>query len=60
VIAFEVKLAETVRDESARHLNWLDAQLEDDLIDKVVITTGREAYRTRDGIAVIPAGLLGP
>jgi predicted AAA+ superfamily ATPase len=60
VIAFEVELAETIREDSAKHLNWLDAQLGGDLIDKVVITTGREAYRTRDGIAVVPAGLLGP
>jgi predicted AAA+ superfamily ATPase len=60
VIAFEVKLAETIRADCAKHLNWLDAQLGGDLIDKVVITTGREAYRTKDGIAVVPAGLLGP
>ena len=60
VVAFEVKLSETVRDDGAQHLNWLEAQLGDDLLDKVIITTGREAYRRKDGIAVIPAGLLGP
>jgi predicted AAA+ superfamily ATPase len=60
VVAVEVKLSETVRDDAVAHLNWLDAQLGDDLLDKVIITTGREAYRRKDGIAVIPAGLLGP
>lgn len=60
VIAFEIKLSETVRDESVQHLNWLDQQLGDDLLDKVIVTTGKEAYRRKDGIAVVPAGLLGP
>ena len=31
-----------------------------DLLDAAVITTGPYAYRRRDGIAVIPAALLGP
>lgn len=60
VVAFEVKLSETVRQDAVEHLNWLDLQLGGDLLDKVVITTGREAYRRKDGIAVVPAGLLGP
>lgn len=60
VVAVEVKLSETVREDAVGHLNWLDAQLGDDLLDKVIITIGREAYRRKDGIAVIPAGLLGP
>jgi hypothetical protein len=29
-------------------------------VDGAVITTGGEAYRRKDGIAVIPAALLGP
>ena len=60
IVAFEVKLSETVADDAVAHLNWLEAQLGDELLDKVVITTGREAYRRKDGVAVIPAGLLGP
>ncbi len=32
----------------------------DDLLDAVVVTTGTEAYRRKDGIAVVPAALLGP
>jgi hypothetical protein len=32
----------------------------DDLLDAVVVTTGTTAYRRSDGIAVVPAGLLGP
>jgi hypothetical protein len=41
-------------------LIWLRGQLGDDFRDAVVITTGRHAYRRPDGIAVVPAALLGP
>lgn len=60
VIAIEVKLGATVDDADVRHLRWLAGVLGDDLLDMVVVTTGPEAYRRRDGIAVIPAALLGP
>lgn len=60
VLAIEVKLAQAVDDSDVRHLRWLSAQLGEDLLDAVVITTGPEAYRRRDGVAVIPAALLGP
>jgi len=59
VVAIEVKLASTVADEHVRHLLWLRERLGDSLLDAVVVTTGAEAYRRRDGIAVIPAALLG-
>jgi predicted AAA+ superfamily ATPase len=60
VLAIEVKLGEQVTDADVRHLRWLAAQIRDDLLDMVVVTTGRAAYRRRDGVAVIPAALLGP
>jgi len=60
VLAIEIKLAATVTDPDVRHLRWLASQLGPDLVDAAVITTGREAYRRQDGIAVIPAALLGP
>ena len=41
------------------HLRWLRAQLGADLLDAVVISTGQHAYRRPDGIAVVPAALLG-
>lgn len=59
-VALEVKLARTVDDRDTRHLRWLRAQLGDDLVDAVVITTGDSAYRRADGIAVVPLALLGP
>jgi hypothetical protein len=34
-------------------------QLSDDTVGLLVITTGSNAYRRRDGIAVIPLALLG-
>jgi hypothetical protein len=43
-----------------RHLNWLAAEIGADLLDRVIITSGRNAYRRNDGVAVVPAALLGP
>jgi len=60
VIALEVKLGAVPSDHDVRHLHWLAREIRDDLLDSVVITTGEEAYRRPDGIAVVPAALLGP
>jgi predicted AAA+ superfamily ATPase len=60
VLAVEVKLGRTVNDNDVRHLAWLRDQLGDDLLDAVVVTTGETAYRRPDGVAVVPAALLGP
>ena len=60
VLAIEVKLSATVEDDHLNHLKWLGERIGDDLLDVVVINTGPYAYRRRDGIAVIPAALLGP
>jgi predicted AAA+ superfamily ATPase len=60
VVAIEVKLSRTVDDRDVRHLHWLRDRLGDDLLDAVVVTTGPEAYRRPDGVAVVPAALLGP
>ncbi|MDN5599961.1 MAG: ATP-binding protein [Brachybacterium sp.] len=59
VIAFEVKLARSVDDHDVRHLHWLGEKIGDRLKNKVIITTGSEAYRRTDGVAVIPLALLG-
>jgi hypothetical protein len=60
VIAIEVKLAATPAERDGRHLDWLDREIGDELLDKVIVTTGGSAYRRQDGIAVVPAALLGP
>jgi hypothetical protein len=60
IIAIEVKLSRTVDEDDVRHLLWLREKIGADLLDAVVINTGPEAYRRKDGIAVIPAVLLGP
>lgn len=60
VLALETKLAKTVTDEDVKHLVWLGDRLGPDLLDAVVVTTGEHAYRRRDGVAVVPAALLGP
>lgn len=59
VVAIEFKLARTIGSDDVRHLHWLADQLGDSLLDAVVVTTGAEAYRRTDGIAVVPAALLG-
>ncbi|MFT3798476.1 ATP-binding protein [Microbacterium sp.] len=59
-IAIEVKLSDTVHDTDVRHLAWLQRELGDRLIDRIVVNTGPYAYRRPDGIAVVPLALLGP
>ena len=60
VVAIEVKLARDADDPDTADMKWLRDTIGEDLLDAVVITTGREAYRRRDGIGVVPAALLGP
>lgn len=60
VVGIEVKLARTIDDNDVRHLNWLDQRLGDQLLDKVILTTGPSAYRRNDGVAVVPLALFGP
>lgn len=60
VLAVEVKLAGVVTDADVKHLRWLQQELGESLVDAVVVTAGPNAYRRRDGIAVVPAALLGP
>jgi len=60
VLAIEVKLTAVPRDDDFRHLEWLQKAIGKDLLDALVITTGRAAYRRADGIGVVPLALLGP
>lgn len=60
IVALEVKLGGSVDDADTKHLKWLGDKLGPDLLDAAVVTTGKAAYRRPDGIAVIPAALLGP
>jgi predicted AAA+ superfamily ATPase len=60
VVAIEVKLGATVDDRDVRHLNWLKQQFGDTVVDRLIVTTGPQAYRRPDGVAVVPLALLGP
>lgn len=60
VVAIEVKLTGAPDAHDVRHLLWLREKMGDELLDCAVITSGKEAYRRQDGIAVIPLALLGP
>ena len=60
VLAVEVKLTRSPGDADVKNLLWLREQIGDDLLDAVVVTAGPYAYRRPDGVAVVPAALLGP
>lgn len=60
VVAVEVKLSRVIEESDVKNLHWLSEQIGEDLIDAIVIHTGPRAYRRKDGIAVVPAALLGP
>jgi predicted AAA+ superfamily ATPase len=60
VLAIEVKLTQSVDRDDVKHLNWLNRVAGDDVVDRIVITTGTEAYRRPDGVGVVPLALLGP
>jgi len=59
VLAIEAKFGSVVNPGDIKHLDWLGQQIGDQLVDKVIINTGRTAYRTSSGVAVIPLALLG-
>ena len=59
VIACEVKFAPTADASDGKHLKWFMEKTGADCIDAMIITTGSIAYRRNDGIAVVPAVLLG-
>ncbi|GAB3251785.1 ATP-binding protein [Arthrobacter pigmenti] len=60
VLGIEIKLAPDVTDSDVRHLKWLRGKIPDRVVDLVVVTTGKTAYRRPDGVAVVPLALLGP
>lgn len=60
VVALEVKASADVTDKDVAHLLWLRDELGSDVCDLVLVNTGTHAYRRADGIAVVPAVLLGP
>lgn len=60
VVAIEVKFNSSVDTDDCQHLRWLRGELDYRWADGIVVNTGSEAYRRDDGIAVVPAALLGP
>ena len=59
VLAVEVKPGAEVTGRDTRHLRWLGDRLGPGMTDAMVVTTGTRAYRNAEGIAIVPAGLLG-
>ena len=60
IVAVEVKLRQVIDEGDVRQLRWLQQELGKQVLDAVVVTTGPAAYRRPDGIAVVPAALMGP
>lgn len=60
ILAIEVKLGGSINDADVKHLLWLKRELHDDVLDAVVVSTGPQAFRRPDGVAVVPLALLGP
>lgn len=60
VVGIECKLGGVVDDKDVTHLRWLKEQIGSDVVAAVVVTTGKRAYRRKDGVAVVPLALLGP
>jgi uncharacterized protein len=60
VIAIEIKSYPDIDSDDVKHLNKLEDIIGENLIQKVVINSGKLAYRRNDGIVVIPGSLLGP
>lgn len=58
ILAIETKLSEVVSPDDFKHLHWLSDQLGDDLVGKVLIYAGKEAYSAQ-GVSVVPLALLG-
>lgn len=59
VLAVEVKTSATPIPADQKHLDWLKATWKGELLGRVIINTGRHAYRQPDGTAVVPLALLG-
>jgi predicted AAA+ superfamily ATPase len=59
ILAIEVKLTSAPTPTDAKHLNWLEREIGDSLVDKAIVCTSQFAYRQEDGTAIIPLGLLG-
>lgn len=57
-VAIEVKLSTTITDRDIKNLHWLADRLGDRLLDTIIINTGPHAYRRRDGMGIVPLGLL--
>jgi predicted AAA+ superfamily ATPase len=60
IVAIEAKMNSAITDDDVKHLIWLRDKLGDRCLDTIVVHKGPEAYRRRDGIAVVPLALLGP
>jgi predicted AAA+ superfamily ATPase len=59
VIACEAKFAPAASAPDGKHLRWFREKVGDNCADAMIVTTGGVAYRREDGIAVVPAALLG-
>ena len=60
ILPVEVKFKTAIDDDDTKYLRWLRSKLGDQVLDLVVISNGPGAYRDHNGVAIVPAALLGP
>jgi len=60
ILAIEVKAKTTkINEDDVKHLNWFEKEIQDEYeIKKIVVYAGKFAYKTKDNVYVIPAGML--
>lgn len=60
LILIEVKAKNDITAHDVRHLNWFERKVKDEFrVQKIVLTTGSQAYTRQDNVHVLPLGLLG-
>lgn len=59
ILAIEAKLTPTVDRNDVAHLKWLKEHIGSSCKDLMIVTTGLQAYRRTDGVAVVPLATLG-
>lgn len=60
IVLIEVKSKSAITTHDVRHLNWFEEKVKDEFkVQKIIVTTGSQAYTRQDGVHVVPVALLG-
>ena len=60
IVLIEVKSKSAITTHDVRHLNWFEEKVKGEFkVQKIIVTTGSQAYTRQDGVHVVPVALLG-